>query len=100
MVDCLAEGTGLIAVEVAYAKSDEQVLIQFCVASGATVAETVSLSGLLERCPEINQNEFKLGVFGAVCKPDRVVNQGDRIEIYRPLIHDPKDARRQRALKR
>lgn len=100
MVDCLAEDAGLIAVEIAYAKPGQQVLIQLGVVSGTSVAAAVSLSGVLERFPEINQNELKLGIFGAVCKQDRLVNQGDRIEIYRPLIHDPKDARRQRALKR
>jgi hypothetical protein len=66
---------------------------------GATVEVAIKASGVLERFPEIALSELKAGIFGEVCKLDQPVKEADRIEIYRPLIHDPKDARRQRALK-
>jgi putative ubiquitin-RnfH superfamily antitoxin RatB of RatAB toxin-antitoxin module len=55
---------------------------------------------LLTLFPEIDSSDLQVGVFGAVCKLEQLVRQADRIEIYRPLIHDPKEARRQRATKK
>jgi uncharacterized protein len=91
---------GTIAVEVAYAKPEEQVVITINVPQGSTIEQVVGLSGLLSRFPEISISGLKLGIFGSVCKPEQVVKQGDRVEIYRPLTHDPKEARRKRALKK
>jgi len=54
---------------------------------------------LLELFPELVLAELQAGIFGVTCKLDQPVKEGDRIEIYRPLVHDPKEARRQRALK-
>lgn len=99
MVDEVGGGAALIEIEVAYAKPEEQVIITVKVPQGTTIAQAVGLSGLLPRFPEISGPELKLGVFGVVCKPEQIVKQGDRVEIYRPLIHDPKESRRQRALK-
>ncbi|MEQ1484212.1 RnfH family protein [Methyloglobulus sp.] len=90
---------GLIAVEVAYAKPEEQTIVTINVPQGTTLEQAVKLSGLLVRFPEINCSELRLGIFGVTSKPEQNVKQGDRVEIYRPLIHDPKEARRQRALK-
>jgi len=59
----------------------------------------IQASGLLELFPEIALTELKVGIFGVAGKLDQLVREGDRIEIYRPLVHDPKEARRQRALK-
>ncbi|MFA6051350.1 MAG: RnfH family protein [Methylobacter sp.] len=86
-------------VEVAYAKPEEQAIVTLAMPEGATVEAAIKASGLLERFPEISSSELKVGIFGEVCKLDQPVREGDRIEIYRLLIHDPKDARRQRALK-
>lgn len=91
---------GLIEIEVAYAKPEEQVIITINVPQETTIEQAVELSGLLARFPEIGRSEIKAGVFGVVRKPGQAVKQGDRVEIYRPLIHDPKEARRQRALKK
>jgi uncharacterized protein len=99
MVDGVGGEEGLIEVEVAYAKPEEQVIVTIKVPQGTTIAQAVKLSGLLARFPEISHSELKVGVFGVLCKPDQLLNQGDRVEIYRPLVHDPKEARRQRALK-
>jgi uncharacterized protein len=96
----MVEETGVIAVEVAYAKPEEQAVISLTAPEGTTAGQAVELSGLLQRFPEINGSELKIGVFGTACKSDQLVKQGDRVEIYRPLNHDPKEARRQRALKK
>ncbi|HEY8036879.1 MAG TPA: RnfH family protein [Methylobacter sp.] len=89
----------MVNVEVAYAKSEQQVIVTLAMEEGATVEAAIKASGLLELFPEIVLSELKAGIFGVACKLDQSVREGDRIEIYRPLIHDPKEARRQRALK-
>jgi len=89
----------MVDVEVAYAKPEEQVLVTLRMPEGATVEAAIQASGLLEHFPEIALSELKVGIFGVVCKLDQPVSEGDRIEIYRPLVHDPKEARRQRALR-
>ncbi|NOU44311.1 MAG: RnfH family protein [Methyloglobulus sp.] len=100
MVDGTGKNEGLIEIEVAYANPDEQVIVTINVPQDTTAGQAVVLSGLLERFPEINASELKIGVFGAVCKPEQTVKQDDRLEIYRALRHDPKDARRQRAIQK
>lgn len=87
-----------VAVEIVYAKPDEQVLLLVNVPQGTTVEAALELSGLLVRYPEITQQPLKVGIFGVVCSLGYVLKAGDRLEIYRALRHDPKDARRQRAL--
>ncbi len=87
-------------IEIAYAKPERQVLLTLNVPQGTTLLRAVQLSGLLTLFPEIDSNAMKLGVFGAICPPEQFVNPGDRVEIYRPLRNDPKEARRRRALKR
>lgn len=89
-----------IAVQVAYATPDEQVSISLRVQSGATVREAIEVSGLLDRFPELDLTVNRVGVFGRLRKLDDVVQAGDRIEIYRPLRADPKEARRRRAAAR
>jgi putative ubiquitin-RnfH superfamily antitoxin RatB of RatAB toxin-antitoxin module len=100
MVDGISDEETLIEVEVAYAKPEEQVIVTISVPQGTTIEQAANLSGLLVRFPEISHSDLKLGIFGVVCKPEQIVKQGDRVEIYRALIHDPKEARRQRALKK
>jgi len=89
----------MVNLEVAYAKPEEQAIVTLAMPEGATVEAAIKASGLLERFPEIALSDLKAGIFGEVCKLDQPVKEADRIEIYRPLIHDPKDARRQRALR-
>lgn len=89
----------LITVEVAYANPEQQVIIALEMPQGATVEQAIKTSGLLSRFPEIDQTTLKVGIFGSVCKLEQLLTQADRVEIYRPLIHDPKEARRQRAAK-
>lgn len=90
----------MLDIEVAYAKPDQQVIVALKMPEGATVELAVSASGLLERFPEIDRADLIAGIFGSVCKLDQPLKPGDRVEIYRPLRHDPKEARRQRAAKK
>jgi len=85
-----------IAVEVVYALPDEQVVVRLRMAPGATVGQAVQHSQLLARYPHINASAICAGVFGNVVTMDVPLNNGDRVEIYRPLTVDPKDARRRR----
>ena len=89
----------LIDVEVAYATPEQQMIVALKMPEGTTVEQAINVSGLLDRFPEIDAADIKVGIFGNVCKLDQQLRQGDRVEIYRPLIHDPKEARRQRAAK-
>ncbi len=65
--------------------------------AGATLGDAIERSGLLERHPEIDLGKQKVGVFGKAFPLDRPARDGDRVEIYRPLALDPKEARRRRA---
>jgi uncharacterized protein len=89
----------LIDVEVAYAKPEQQEIVALKMPEGTTAEQAILASGLLNHSPEIDGADLNVGIFGSVCKLDRPLRQGDRVEIYRPLIHDPKEARRQRASK-
>jgi len=89
----------LVEVEVVYAKPEQQVLVALKMPETATVEQAIKESGMLARFPEIDLNACKVGIFAKICALDQVLKQGDRVEIYRPLLHDPKDARRQRAAK-
>jgi len=86
-----------IKVEVAYAKSREQALLEIEAETGITVRDAIERSGILQRFPEIDLAVNKVGVYGKAAKLDRVLASGDRVEIYRPLIADPKTARKRRA---
>ncbi|MBY0575524.1 MAG: RnfH family protein [Gallionellaceae bacterium] len=89
--------SGKIDIEVVYALPNEQILFRQSVPKGATVAEALKASGVFDKYPEINLDANKLGVFGKLTKADAVLRDRDRIEIYRPLIADPREARRKRA---
>ncbi|MEJ2575499.1 MAG: RnfH family protein [Gammaproteobacteria bacterium] len=91
----MSEGT--IDVEVAYATPDEQVIVPMHVEEGTTLEAAIRRSGLLERFEEIDLAENKVGVFGKLASPGSLLQDGDRVEIYRPLIADPKEARKRRA---
>lgn len=86
-----------IAVEVVFAKAQEQVLEQLNLPPDATVEVAIQRSGLLDRYPEIDLAVNKVGVFGKLAKLNTPLADGDRVEIYRPLIADPKEARKKRA---
>ena len=91
------ENAETIPVEVAYAFSDRQIVLALDVVADATVVEVITQSGILEQFSEIDLEENKVGVFGKLGKLTDTLHAGDRVEIYRPLIADPKKVRKQRA---
>ncbi|VAX08127.1 UPF0125 protein RatB [hydrothermal vent metagenome] len=84
-------------IEVAYAKPEEQVIVELVSTPNMTVHEAIEQSGIMERFPEIDLAVNKVGIFSKAVKLDSLLSAGDRVEIYRPLLADPKEARRQRA---
>ena len=86
-----------INVEVAYALPDVQVIIPLDVNSNATLQDAIRQSGILQSYPDINLDVNKVGIFGKLSKLDTPLKPGDRVEIYRTLIADPKEVRRKRA---
>lgn len=86
-----------IAVEVAYALPQKQYLQRVTLDEGATVEQAIQASGLLTLRDDIDLDKNKVGIYSRPAKLDDVVHDGDRVEIYRPLIADPKELRRQRA---
>ena len=89
-----------ITVEVAYAKPERQLIIPLQVKPGTTLVDAIRLSGILEQFPEIDLESSKFGIFSKINKPDTILREKDRVEIYRPLIADPKESRRKRAEKK
>ena len=88
---------GTLRVEVVYAAADAADAVSLILPANATVRDAIVASGLLERHPEIDLARHKCGVFGKLRPLDAPLGDGDRVEIYRPLAMDPKDARRRRA---
>lgn len=90
---------GKIVVEVAYALPEKQYLQRVTLNEGATVEEAIRASGLLELRSDISLTKNKVGIYSRPVKLGDELHDGDRVEIYRPLIADPKELRRKRAEK-
>lgn len=90
-------GAERITVEIAFAAPGKQILRALQVPSQSTVGAVISESGILWECPEIDLAKHRVGIFGRRVDLDTMVAPGDRVEIYRPLEMDPKEARRRRA---
>lgn len=88
-----------IRVEVVYALPERQYVRQVKLAAGSSVEQAILASGLLELRNDIDLASNKVGIYSRPAKLNDVLNEGDRVEIYRPLIADPKELRRQRAEK-
>ncbi len=84
-------------IEVAYALEDKQTLLNLEVGANTTLKQAIELSGILELYPQINLLQDKTGIFGKIAKLDTILREKDRVEIYRPLIADPKEVRKERA---
>jgi uncharacterized protein len=89
----------VIPIEVVYCCEHEQHVVQLMVHAGTTAGEALRLAGLSERCRHFDEQAATLGIYGRVATRDAVLQAGDRVEIYRPLVADPKQARRRRALR-
>jgi putative ubiquitin-RnfH superfamily antitoxin RatB of RatAB toxin-antitoxin module len=90
----------LISVTVVYALPEFATEIEVLLPAGSTVADTLDRSGIVARHPEANLGQCPVGIFGRHVDRQSVVTDGDRVELYRPLIVDPKDARRKRVKRR
>jgi uncharacterized protein len=86
-----------IRVEVAYARADRQDVIPLELPAGSTLQAAVLASGLPAKYPEIDPAKGKFGIYSKLARPEAVLRDRDRVEIYRPLIADPKEVRKQRA---
>ncbi|MCP3669098.1 MAG: RnfH family protein [Gammaproteobacteria bacterium] len=86
-----------IEVEVAYATPEEQVILKVTVEKGMDAKSAIVQSKISETFPEIDPESAKVGVYGKTVKLDQVLDSGDRVEIYRELIADPKAARKKKA---
>lgn len=88
-----------IVIEVVYALPEKQRLLSLTVPYGTTMRQAVEMSGMEQYFPGVELGDAPLGIFGkAVPRPDeRILEDGERVEIYRPLLADPKEARKQRA---
>jgi len=86
-----------INVEVAYALPEKQVILPVNVELGTTIGGAIVQSGIMMEFPELDLESSQVGVFGKVTAMTTVLSDGDRVEIYRPLIADPKEVRRKRA---
>jgi len=86
-----------ISVEIAYALPDVQRIIALDISEGLELAAAVKQSGILEEFPEIDLDSSKVGIFGKLKKANTILREGDRVEIYRKLIADPKQVRKDRA---
>jgi putative ubiquitin-RnfH superfamily antitoxin RatB of RatAB toxin-antitoxin module len=86
-------------IEIAYATPARQEIIECEIEAGTSVRDAVRLSDITRYFPEIDPESCDIGVFGKLVTADYDLIEGDRIEIYRPLIADPKEVRRQRAAK-
>lgn len=94
------ESKKLLRVEVGYALPAEQALLALEVEDGTTIRQAIKRSGIAIRFPEIGVVPARVGVFGKRARLDTPVRDGDRIEIYRPLMADPKEVRRAKAKRR
>lgn len=89
--------TESIRIEVAYALPERQEVVPLTLPAGATVLQAVEASGLPAKYPQIDLAQGKFGIYGKLARPDVVLRDRDRVEIYRPLIADPKEVRKRRA---
>jgi len=89
-----------IAVEVAYAKPGRQIVASVTLPFTSTVQDALDAVNIFELCPELNKENLTAGIFSKICSLDHPLKSGDRVEIYRPLVNDPKAIRRQKANKK
>jgi putative ubiquitin-RnfH superfamily antitoxin RatB of RatAB toxin-antitoxin module len=86
-----------IRVEVVHARPDKQVLLTVDIREGSTVGDAIKQSGIRAEFPDLEVDPARIGIFGQKAGMGDKLRAGDRVEIYRPLIADPKEARRKRA---
>jgi putative ubiquitin-RnfH superfamily antitoxin RatB of RatAB toxin-antitoxin module len=87
----------MLKIQVCYALPEDSFIAELSLPEGATLAQAVRESGVLQRFPSIDLDTQKLGIFGKIRPPDTLLREGDRVEMYRPLQADPMETRRRRA---
>jgi len=95
--DMTGEDTIEVEVEVVFALAERQMLVSVALAAGATARDAVNASGIAREFPDQELSACRLGIWGRLIEGDQVLQDGDRIEIYRPLTVDPREARRRLA---
>lgn len=90
---------GRVEVSICFAKPDAVFLKAIAVTVGSTIAQAIEASGLLQACPEVDPTTMRVGIFGKLKTLDTVVRDGDRVEVYRALVADPKSARHKRVMR-
>jgi len=93
------QGADGICIEIAYAMPGKQAILNLTVMPGTTAGEAIEQSDIKDEFPEMKIDPAGIGIFSRKVTLDYVLREGDRIEIYRPLIADPKEVRRERAKK-
>ncbi len=93
----MAKTADSIAIEVVYALPRKADLIRLSLPAGCTLRQAVEASGLMQKHADIDVENGRFGIYGKLSKPDTLLRERDRIEIYRPLLADPKEVRRRRA---
>lgn len=93
----LEQGNGRIRIELVYAGVEAIHCVSLQLNQGATIRDAIQGSGILEKYPEIELGKNKVGIFSKLQELDTVLHDHDRVEIYRPLLVDPKESRRRRA---
>lgn len=96
----MAESIKQLQVQVCYATPERQILLDLSVPEGTSLQDAIIQSGILNQAPEIDLGLSRVGIYGKLRALDTVLRAQDRIEIYRPLIADPKESRRARAEKK
>ena len=96
----MPESAPYLHVQVCYATPERQFLFDLNVANGSTLCDAIEQSGLLMKAPEIDLGACRVGIFGKLKTLDTLLREHDRVEIYRALVVDPKEARRKRAEKK
>ncbi len=90
-------GAELLNVDVAYVEAHEELLLTLRVPPGASARHVLERARVVERFPELAERPLAVGINGVTVDIDTLVEEGDRVELYRPLRFDPKEARRRRA---
>ncbi len=96
VIDCECDNTASVEIEIVYALPTKQHVVKITVPAGTTLEQAIFLSGILNVFPEIDLKKNRVGVFNKLVKLDTSVQPHDRVEIYRSLLIDPKEARRLR----
>ncbi len=86
-----------VSIQICYARPDQQFLLEHVVVPGTTIEQAIQSSGIVQHAPEIDVSAWRVGIYGKLKTLETILREHDRIEIYRPLIADPKDSRRKRA---